>query len=706
MSTHSNNRTGRRIVQRGQTQRGQSIVVALLVLLLLGLVGALFVTVIARNIINAGHANRVQTSDTYSAAGIAYADAQLSHSVDGADWRPPLQYQLLVPPTEAREMARYNAAVTAGLATANANDPDLEYLQAGYARYNTGAGRFLVRVTYTPVLLKDVNGLLYNPVFGTDASGGAAIAVAPGKYLKIESIGREGTIDPNDPTTYSNNRSTDRTQAYQVAYKPIGITDYARFETNPDHRSDIANLGVASQFYADNTDGGIATPGIYDFSGLGSTSANGTTAPSLSEYPIITTYGAADAYLMKTVGMYSYLSPNPAAGSIPASGSTPANGYTAVPGGGSLHANMPVRFFGTNVIYLNTAADAPLFQDTAEIGGDLLLDSYNDAAPLFTTLTTQTAGQQAALILNPTSLSALTSGAATAASNATANTYVVPSNSTVQKNGTFDTHGGLIRDGSTQNDPEGLPRSITRLEPPLVDALDNASQMPRYRAIAMNSAPRPNLMLNGTGYTPTAGVNPSLYGYGKAIYVNNPNDIQPDSANIGGGSTLTDEWLHRTSANSTGTNKGGWNGLFYNPPGVSIVLGQFIPSSSASSGGGSSSGGSYGIRLTRSAGDNFVGPDGTTPAGPEMDVTYADLGAEATNADLDAGTSPDNDIVIYAEGNVRVRGIASPNEGTGNTSTTQKYVPRHITIVTNGTAYIEGNLLKGEPGLQHQRPSP
>ena len=149
-------------MQRGQTQRGQSIVVALLVLLLLGLVGALFVTVIARNIINAGHANRVQTSDTYSAAGIAYADAQLSHSVDGADWRPPLQYQLLVPPTEKREMMRYmaqlyNAATNpTGLKAANADDPDLEYLQAGYARYNTGAGRFLVRVTYTPVLLKDV----------------------------------------------------------------------------------------------------------------------------------------------------------------------------------------------------------------------------------------------------------------------------------------------------------------------------------------------------------------------------------------------------------------------------------------------------------------------------------------------------------------------------------------------------------------------
>ena len=86
----------RRQSQRRQFQRGQSIVVALLVLLLLGLAGALFVTIVARNLINAGHSNRVQTADQYAAAGITYVDSQLSNSIDGADWRPPLQFQLAV----------------------------------------------------------------------------------------------------------------------------------------------------------------------------------------------------------------------------------------------------------------------------------------------------------------------------------------------------------------------------------------------------------------------------------------------------------------------------------------------------------------------------------------------------------------------------------------------------------------------------------
>ena len=467
-----------------------------------------------------------------------------------------------------------------------------------------------------------------------------------------------------------------------MAYKPIGITDYARFETNPDKRSDIANLGVVSQFYAANTDGGIATPGVSDFNSQGSTNANGTTPPTIQEYPVITTYGAADAYLKATAAPNN-LYPNANAGSGQA---TPPANYTYVAGGGSIHSNMSVRFFGTNVIYLNPSAGSPLFQDTAEIGGDLLLDSYNDANPLFTTSSTAAAGQQAALILNPTSVSNPTTGATTAPSNdATANAYVVPSNSS--KNGTFDTHMGLIRDGSTQNDPESLPRSITRLEPPLVDAQDNASQMPRYRAIAMNSAPRTYTNASGTAATYPPGS--AQYGYGKAIYVNNPNDTQQDSASIGGGSTLTDEWLHRSAANSADAGKGGWNGLFYNPPGVTIVLGQQLtPPANANTAG------VYGIRLTRSNGDQFANPDGTPNGGTEMNVPYADLNAEATNANLNAGTSPDNDIVIYAEGNVRVRGILSPNEGTGTSSS---FIPRHITIVTGGTAYIEGNLLKGSP---------
>ena len=59
---------------------------------------------------------------------------------------------------------------------------------------------------------------------------------------------------------------------------------------------------------------------------------------------------------------------------------------------------------------------------------------------------------------------------------------------------------------------------------------------------------------------------------GSAIYINNPQDVQPESQAIGGGSTLTDEWLNRT--NQGGSRPvGGWNGDLYDPVGVNITLG-------------------------------------------------------------------------------------------------------------------------------------
>jgi len=665
-------------------QRGQSIVVALLVLLLLGLAGALFVTIVARNLLNARHANRVLTADQYARAGITFADAQLANSLDGADWRPPLQYQLAVLPTEKRELDRYTVA-SANLPSLTTppyrDDPDRKYLEAGFARYNTGAGRFLLRLTYTPVLEKDSQGQFFDPVYGLDANNVAIapVSVPPGKYIKIESIGREGVIDSLDPTTYGNNRTSDRLQSYQVAFQPIGITDYARFETNPDNRSTTADMGVTSRFYAQDTDGGIASPGAYDFVPNNGTYALDpiTNKPVLSQYSILTTYGAPDAYFYSG----GVLVPNPTAGSA-----STINTTKALPGGGSFHANMPVRFFGKNIAYLNDAGtDAPLYQDSMEVVGDLLLNGYTQTQPLFTTSAAATTGQRASLEINPTDLTKLTAAPAPVLAP-TMNLFVVPSNDTggAGSNGGFSTRNGLVRDGSSQTDINGLPRSIQRIEPPLMNAVESATQLPRYKAIAMNAPPRGNLKkTDGTAYTPPTGdFTPSRYGYGRNIYIDNTQDVQPESTSIGGGSTLVDEWLNRTESGSD-PSKGNWNGNFYDPPGVSIILGQTIKPAGPSN----TPPAVFGIRLVRGAGTpGFVGPDGQGSAGPVMDIAYSDLDSDA------AGIKSDNDIVIYAEGNVRVHGILSPNEGSANSP---QFVPRHITIVTNGTAYIEGNVLKG-----------
>ena len=688
---------------RRALRRGQSIVIALLVLLLLGLAGALFVTIVARNLLNARHSARTVTADQYAKAGITFADAQLTNSMDGADWRPPLQNTLLTPPTEQRELARYtNAVVANGLSAPDPTDPDAKYLEAGFARYNTGAGRFLLRLTYTPVLVRtSATSPYYDPVFGS----GAPVAIPPGKYIKIESIGREGVIDPRDPTTYGNNRSSDRLQSYQVAYQPIGITDYARFETNPDNRSTTADMGVTSRFYAQDTDGGIATAGAYDFfvdpanpntpvlvDGSGNPVANGFPLPHI--YPIFTTYGAADAY--QVVPGSGQVVPNPQAGArtFIDTSSTPK----FIAGGGSFHANMPVRFFGKNLFYLNNAGvDAPLYQDGLEVAGDLLLNGYTQGQPLFTTNTGATQGQRASVEINPVDLTKLTANPApTAPATPTFNLFVVPSNDTggAGSNGGFSTVNGLVRDGSSQTDAAGQPRSIGRLEPPRMDTVESSSQLPRYKAIAMTSPPR--TYVDSAGATQTYPAGSGKFGYGQSIYINNPNDIQPNSVSIGGGSTLVDQWLNDTPENADkGNGKGGWNGQFYDPPGVNITLGRMNVDQTKHKYAST-----YGIRMTLTD-DKFPNPDGTPGSAGSQTVLYDDINASndpATETTNYKGLNPDNDVLIHAEGNARIHGVGSADPTSQDTTLLagDKY-PRHITIVTNGTAYIDGSLLKGNP---------
>lgn len=682
-------------------QQGQTIVVALLVLLLLGFVGGLFASIVTRNLRNAGRSNRIQTSDYYAEAGIRFADDQLTQSLDGADWRPPLQYQITdadasFRPQDKVGAARYAAAVAnIPLFKADINDPDRVFLDQGFARYNIGTGRFLLRVTYDPVGLN------------SQSTAGARVAGTPytdprARYIKIEVVGREGTIVPTDPTTFVNQPAI-RLAATLVEYKAIGITDYARFETNPDKRADIMALGVASAQY------------VSDF-----TDPNSTTTLTLSRYPLVTTYGAPDAYLQDSTT--KQVTPNPLAGSA-------SSDATHLPGGGSIHVNGTARFYGQNFMYLNHGIyqsngaylndgtvnqNAGSFGETAEIGGSLLLDNFT-ALSASNTLDKEPSG----LAVNPAS-----TGAATV-------DYVTPSNA----GATFDTHGGLVRDGGNGTDAAGLPRNANRLDPPVLETANSATNLPRYKALALDVSVPPRQSFNAstaTGYGTTAdpslyGTNSAQYGYGRqGIYIDNSRDVQSESTSLLGGYTLVDEWLHRTAP---GQGSASWAGNFYRPPGVDIVLGrqQILSATSATATPVVKT--FYGVRLTRTDVDSsgapvsWKNPDGTPITTPNVDgntastmsVSYTSLSASndptatpptdtASAVYRSYQANPSNDVVIYAEGNVRVRGTVSapvdaPSAGGTPTPSDEganfDQLPRHVTIVTNGTAYIEGSLLRG-----------
>ena len=600
---------------RRRARQGQTIVIALLVLLLLAFVGGLFVTIVARNLKNAQVAGVVQTADDYAQAGIKFADDQLMNSVEGADWRPPRPDPTL----------NYS------------HDPDALYLKNGYTRYPTGNGRFLIRLTYDPLGV----GRYVTPAGNTPNPPGAL-----SRYIKIESVGREGHINPTDPTTFpTTNRAT--STAKLLAYKPIGITDYARFITDADHRSDIASIGVPSVYDATNL---ITTPGVLDFNG----------APDqLKAYPIATTLGAVDAYLPVAGANGTFYVPNPAMGST-----TAANG--SLPGGGAFRSNVSVRFYGLNNVYLNRNGvnGAPALADQMEINGDVILDHYDPTSAL-SSPTTYLAAQSAQIVLNPGSV----------------NAYVEPSSS---PNG-FNTFLGAVRDGrsgASGNDAAGNPRQIKRLEPPKLDNVDPVTNMTRYRAMALNSPARPSVAATATG---DIGKN----GYGQVVYIDNSSDVQNESTLVNGGYTLADQWLNRTQPNdATYASKGGWKGDIYTPPGCEVIFGK-LPAAAGVTGTTDT----YGVTLIRNDSDGankklWPQPNGQPGVSQVMYIPFSDFPTSPA--------SPNWDVVIVAEGNVRVHGIVSdipPSSGT----LTDDQKPRHITIVTNATAYIDGNLLKGNP---------
>ena len=188
---------------------GQTLIIALLIMGVLLILGFVFLGLISRNIATGVRATQRSIGNDLAEAGIRYAHGQLLRSGLGADWR---------------------VALTPGLTQ---RDPDFEYLKAGgpdglgnYGRINYDQGRSIVRVRYGP---SDANLFSNNP---------AGPLINPGRaknYIIIESIGKPGKVNLNDPTTASSLSGIDRERLQTrklIAFASIGITEQAFFVTN------------------------------------------------------------------------------------------------------------------------------------------------------------------------------------------------------------------------------------------------------------------------------------------------------------------------------------------------------------------------------------------------------------------------------------------------------------------------------------------
>jgi hypothetical protein len=544
---------------------GQSLVIALSVMFLMVFVGAIFVTSVARNLSRVDRTSDQAKARFLAEAGLRYADQQLTFSDQGADWRPTPQWM----------------AANAAEETARQLHPDYPWLsdaskyEQPWTSFETGDGRFLLRVTFEPTFRRGRRESTVPDQF--DPLSG---------YIRIEAVGRPGLVDLNDPTTLAQPDNPNwkpgqviGAHVYVQAYKPIGLTDQLWWVTNRTKQRGPAEMGVppfedgngkwvryANQFF-----GGIRSN--VDLDWLGDT--------SIFLHP-----HQGDA--VTVAGLINQVSV----------GNNPA-------------AQVQVNLLDN----ADKPIGAPVFQGPSE---------------------------------------------------------------TTQFNPLVDEFSGRVHYADNlwfTNSTVNAGRAIRYLEPPQIDAVDPTTNENRYRRMTRDSGAWRRVTLAGE----TQVVNLGWYGYGEGIYVDNFGDIQYENDR----DTVIDEWLQRGASDVAHT---GWAGGSYTPsvreagsihPVTEIVL---TPE---------------GIQMTRAdrdtRGRNF-GADNKYKT--RIFYTIDNSGALVPAGASNLFPYPQNGV-LFLEGSARLKGTLGRHARFNDPSS--PIVPVQLSVVSNGTIYVEGSLLKAHP---------
>jgi hypothetical protein len=244
----------------------------------------------------------------------------------------------------------------------------------------------------------------------------------------------------------------------------------------------------------------------------------------------------------------------------------------------------------------------------------------------------------------------------------------------------FNTFGGILRDNRESTDNQGFPRTSPRKEPPLVDETDPNTGQIRYRYATRDS-----------GVIGPGNFNTGRLGYGRGIFINNDDDLNRDSED-GSYSQRTD------MLNPNKHPDGFWQGPYYIPPAAYIELrhdGFTITRNIQNNNdtwrnyNGSDSG-RHTLRFKLGLGN---GGSNDVRIINELTPGVTNFGAPTIN-DYSQGL-PFNGL-IFAEGNIRVRGVI-PTVGTrtGGGGSTPRGM--QITIISLGTGYIDGSIVKSSP---------
>ena len=452
------------------------------------------------------------------------------------------------------------------------------------------------------------------------------------KYIRLEAVGRAGQINPNDPTTYGNSDALNQ-RVELVAYKSIGVNEFVRQITNKNNKPVTATLGAPFPVYDHDT---------------------GTTVSRNIE------------------SIYN----------------------------GPVRVNAGLSFYGVNRFTLN-----PTRNDSLEVAGPINFNKVSENLGTATNPPTVT---------DPTQVYVTTPGVTPPSLS-----NVFPSQSAA-----FTTLGGLVRDNPRGAETINLAadldankvsyanlRSVGRTAPPVLDAPTGANGLTRYRALTRNSAPLDNAYLTANPFPANAFTTvpgfanfaPAI-GWGTGLYLNNPSDVQQTSETLTNSYSLRSDWLNNDPASSGGTF---WKGdANYVPPAVTITLTPryMILQRSAQSAAQGRRGFRFRSPSGATLGDTIVRYTGVTGAGaPATNITES-AGNPATKLEgypadkITTGTGANTyngDFVIYAEGNIRIRGTIG-----GYDSESKASFIRHLTVVSGGTIYVDGNVLRDniDPG--------
>jgi hypothetical protein len=226
-------------------------------------------------------------------------------------------------------------------------------------------------------------------------------------------------------------------------------------------------------------------------------------------------------------------------------------------------------------------------------------------------------------------------------------------------------------------------RSLRYLEPPSIDLTESGSQDNRYRRMTRDTGMLLSVKVAGAARQ----INAGDYGWGDGIYVDNFTDLQyPDNRD-----NVVNEWLRRGPPDVSQT---GWAGNYYTPSVREsgtvhpVLLVELLPT---------------GIRMTRY--DRDVQGRNLEPENQYKSRIFYQAASKSNpnhppSGPTDVGTLAPvgptilmpypQDGVLYTEGSLRIKGTIGQLTSGGAQ-------PVNLTVVSGGSIYIEGNLVKASP---------